>query len=219
MIHYPLDNIGFVQYVDHMGKDVRAVNGARVSMHKEHTEMEPGDANLLRYLSDHDHWTPYAHPQLTLRIKMPIALARQWFRSTVGFARNEMSRRYVTEEPEVFVPTEWRLRPDGNIKQGSSNKTIIGTFQERVDLHVAESVALYNQLLEYDIAPEEARFMLLQSTYTEFMETGSLYAYARIVRLRRDESAQSQIRKYADAVSSIVSELFPESWAALMEER
>jgi thymidylate synthase (FAD) len=152
---------------------------------------------------------------------MPIYVAREWFRHTIGFARNEVSRRYVDETPECYLPPPESLRErDTNKKQGSKPTPIqnaagvhqiLKTFQE-------QAIATYETLLEQKVAPEVARGVLPQSMYTEFIETGSLSAYARLCGLRLDPQAQAEIQVYAAAVSKLIEARFPVSWRALIHE-
>lgn len=228
MLFDPLnDGISSVELLHHMGSDLMVVNAARVSMKKESDyEFDDGvlggyylaerDVKLINYLAKHNHWTPFSHPQVQLRIKMPIFIARQWYKHMVGLTRNEVSRRYVDDTPEFYVPTEWRLRAT-NVKQGSSDETIpvrkpgITSFYKAI----TES---YEEVLEAGVAPEMARMLLPQSMYTEFIETGSLAAYARLCKLRLDPHAQKEVRQYAEAVDTILAQLFPVSWTALSKE-
>ena len=177
------------------------------------------DAKLIRYLAKHKHVTPFFHPQIRFRIKMPIFVAREWYRHQIGFARNEVSRRYVDEAPEVYAPMELRAR-DPKLKQGSKSESVeendrIAAVMKKSLLVAVES---YNGLLEANVAPEVARMVLPQSMYTEFIETGSLAAYARLCQLRLDPTAQKEIQQYAEAVSELLKEKFPVSWAALMSD-
>lgn len=239
------DGISSVELMTYMGDDLMVVNAARVSMAKEshwviadddsmELRLSERDQSLIRYLARHKHWTPFSHPQVQLRIKMPIFVARQWFKHTVGFTRNEVSRRYVDDTPEFYVPKEWRKRAE-NVKQGSSDELITeivhpegaldlwGDYDNKFHptLHVRYSfqcaVDMYNALLASGVCPEQARMVLPQATYTEFIETGSLAAYARLASLRLDPHAQKETRAYAQAVDAIMSKLFPVSWEALME--
>lgn len=213
-----LDGLGFIELLDTFGDDLTVVNAARVSFAKESTTLEPKDAKLIKYLADHNHITPFFHPQLRFRLKMPIYVAREWFRHTIGFARNEVSRRYVDDKPECYLPPPESLRErDTNKKQGSKLTPIphaaeahhaIKTFQEL-------AIATYETLLEQKVAPEVARGVLPQSMYTEFIETGSLSAYARLCALRLDPHAQAEIQVYAAALSKLIEERFPVSWRAL----
>ena len=114
-----------VDLIDHMGSDLTVVNAARVSYAKTKTLMDMSDVKLLSYLASHKHWTPYAHPQMSFRIKATIQVARQLFRHEVGLALNETSRRYVQDDPIFEYPgpfgaTQWRSAPGkGQSKQGS----------------------------------------------------------------------------------------------------
>lgn len=216
---YPLgDSIGRVDLLEVMGSDLTVVNAARVSFSKESTEMTEADGKLIRYLAKHKHVTPFFHPQIRFRIKMPIFVAREWYRHQIGFARNEVSRRYVDFPPEVYAPTELRAR-DPKLKQGSKEETIEENdrIAEAMSAALDAAVDSYDALLKANVAPEVARMVLPQSMYTEFIETGSLAAYARLCQLRLDPTAQKEIQQYAEAVSELLKERFPVSWAALME--
>lgn len=213
------DGIGFVERLETFGNDLTVVNAARVSFAKESTELDERDAKLIRYLARHNHITPFFHPQIRFRLKMPIFVAREWFRHTVGFARNEVSRRYVDSRPECWLPVAGVRERDAKAKQGSKstnvedNHTVLGMISD----FQTNAVAFYENLLSLGVAPEVARGVLPQSMYTEFIETGSLYAYARLCKLRLDPHAQKEIRDYADALAKCLAGAFPVSWAALME--
>jgi thymidylate synthase (FAD) len=213
---HTIGNAGFIECLDVFGDDLTVVNAARVSFAKESTTMETRDEKLIAYLANHGHNSPFFHPMARFRLKMPIFVAREWFRHTVGFARNEVSRRYVDDEPECWIPTTLRAR-DENKKQGSKdeaipeNDRIVKEIQNFTD----GAVSFYNFLLKEGVAPEVARGVLPQSMYTEFIETASLSAYARLCSLRLDPHAQKEIREYAAAVSEIMAAKFPASWKAL----
>jgi thymidylate synthase (FAD) len=221
MKHEVLDGLGFVELLDSFGDDLTVVNAARVSFAKESTHIDTKDERLIQYLASHNHITPFFHPQLRFRLKMPIYIAREWFRHTVGFARNEVSRRYVDDLPECYLPTESQLRErDTNKKQGSKPTPIAlaTTVHTKIREFQQQSIDLYNELLEHKLAPEIARGILPQSMYTEFIETGSLSAYARLCNLRLDPHAQVEIQEYARLVSEMIKSRFPVSWRALNPE-
>jgi thymidylate synthase (FAD) len=210
---------GFVECLDVFGDDLTVVNAARVSFAKESATMEGRDEKLVTYLAKHGHNSPFFHPMARFRLKMPIFVAREWFRHTVGFARNEVSRRYVDDTPECWCPAVGDLRArDTNKKQGSKDEPILDSEEvaDNIKRYMNSSVVFYNWLLEKNVAPEVARSVLPQSMYTEFIETASLAAYARLCSLRLDPHAQKEIREYAAAVSEIMAKKFPVSWKALM---
>lgn len=212
------DGIGYIELIDTFGSDLTVVNAARVSFAKEVTEMKPADEKLVKYLATHDHVSPFFHPQARFRIKMPIFVAREWYRHQIGFARNEVSRRYVDTVPECWIPSPSELRErDPRAKQGSKASAVDSSdaLQESIREFTQSSVALYTKLLEEKVAPEIARAVLPQSMYTEFIETGSLAAYARLAGLRLGTDAQAEIRAYAEGMSSLLTPRFPVSWAAL----
>jgi thymidylate synthase (FAD) len=226
-----LDN-GFVQYVDHMGDDLTIANAARVSFNKmsdwdgeQHwtgsisgKKLSDRDQKLINYLAKHNHWTPFAHPQITLRIKAPIFVRTQLFKHKVGFTENEVSRRYVSDPPSVYFP-RWRGKPTNGAKQGSEDFMPIdddyNTVNRHYELTVREALLTYDELLKRGVAPEQARSVLPQGTYTEWWWTGSLSAFARVYAQRSDTHAQWECQQYAHAISAIVQPLFPHSWVAL----
>lgn len=214
----PLDDKkSSVELIASMGDDLMVVNAARVSFNKVSTQITEGDKKLINYLAKHNHITPFFHPQVQFRLKMPIFVAREWFRHTIGFARNEVSRRYVDYKAETYDPLHLRAR-DPKLKQGSKPEDV--EENEAASAFIKQSheqaVANYEKLMEMNVAPEVARMALPQSMYTEFIETGSLYAYARLCKLRLDPHAQREIQLYAEAVDTLLRERFPVSWAALM---
>lgn len=211
-------NCGHVEYVSHMGDDLTVVNAARVSFNKESEEFSGKDEKLIGYLAKHNHWTPFAHPQITLRIKAPIFVRTQLFKHKVGMVENEVSRRYVTDEPQFYTP-EWRAAPTDGAKQGSSNFVddvpLVAEMDEIYNRVVLEALDAYNRLLARGVAPEQARAVLPQGTYTEWWWTGSLSAFARIYAQRIDAHAQWEVQQYAKAISEIIAPLYPHSWKAL----
>ena len=218
---FMLDNVGFVECLEKFGDDLTVVNAARVSFDKITYELIDGDKKLINYLAKHDHVSPFFHPQARFRLKMPIFVAREWFRHTVGFARNEVSRRYVDTPPECWVPQPEEIRErDPRAKQGSK-KTPVEASEDvhRVfKQHTEAALKTYSDLLADGVAPEVARSVLPQSMYTEFVETASLFGYARLCNLRLDPSAQKEIRDYAEAIHKFMTEAFPISWEALSQK-
>ncbi len=231
---------GHVELMDHMGSDLTVCNAARVSFNKESEWgldfdaiarlkscpynkddvrlLKEKDEKLIRYLAKHNHWTPFAHPQITLRVKAPVSIRTQFFKHKQGFVENEISRRYVSYEPEFYSPT-WRGKPTDGAKQGSEDFITEETRTNLYDAIYRESyetaLHVYNTLIEKGIAPEQARFVLPQGMYTEWYWTGSLAAYARFYKQRKDDHAQWEIREYANAVGKIIEPYFPVSWKHL----
>jgi thymidylate synthase (FAD) len=210
-----------VELLDSMGSDLTVVNCARVSMDKFHEVFEEeSDTRLINYLAREKHWTPFGQPQIQLRVTAPIFVARQFFRSTVGTIRSEVSRRYIDSDPEFFFPDAWRSRPPKSIKQGSGDdlpevdqKIFNGDYEEAINL----CFGIYKNMLEIGVAPEQARMVLPQSMMTTWIETGSLAYWARFCHLRLDGHAQREIQDAAMKVSEIIGPLFPVSWKALSE--
>lgn len=207
-----------VDYVDHLGGDVNVVNAARCSFAKEVKDFDlEKDTRLINYLAKHNHFTPLCHTSVTIRVKAPIFMARQFVKHQIGMTWNEESRRYIDDEPEFYIPNELRGRPV-NAKQGSNG--VLESSDLFTDMIVAESsrcLDLYKRLLEGNVAPEQCRMVLPQNTMTNWMWTGSLVAFARVVKLRTDSHAQQEAQELAKLINDVVAPLYPVSWKALME--
>ncbi len=218
-----------VELIDYMGSDLSVVNAARVSFDKESEWILDDDGNdvhlperddkLIQYLAKHNHWSPFSHAFLSFRIKAPIFVARQLGKHQVGLAWNEVSRRYVDSEPEFYHPGWFRKRAE-DVKQGSSEERadLNPLSQEVVGECYAKCLKMYNSLLDDGVCPEQARMVLPQSMMTEWIWSGSLYAFARVCRLRLDEHTQAETREVATDLAKHCETLFPASWKALMGE-
>lgn len=222
------------ELIDIMGDDNRVVDAARVSFGKiasNYTEQQ--NEKLIKYLAKHNHFTPFTHCIITMRETIPLFIARQRYKHTVGFTYNEVSRRYVDDTPEFYVPKEWRARPENGIKQGSSdniithfNKVFIwdgfedfeadDPIDQAYDYFLKHAEYLYNSMIESGIAPEQARIVLPQSTYTSYYVTGSLAAWARAYNLRIEPNSQKEIQELAKQWDQIIRPHFPCSWPALV---
>jgi thymidylate synthase (FAD) len=199
-----------VNLIDVMGTDLSVVNAARVSFAKESNEFSDKDAKLINYLAKHNHWSPFGHASLQFRIKAPIFVARQLVKHQVGLVWNEVSRRYVDDEPEFYIPSEWRLKADDK-KQGSSDETIEYNIHGTME-YVKQT---YDNLLKADVAPEMARMVLPQNLYTEWYWSGSLMAFARVCNLRCKPDTQLETQVIADSIDLVAATKFPISWKAL----
>lgn len=208
------NNLGQVDLVGSMGNDLTVVNSARVSFQKHTEEFTAGDERLIRYLAKHQHWTPFSHVMVTLRIKMPIFVARQWYKHQIAFTRNEVSRRYVSDPPTFYIPLEWREAPTDK-KQGSG-EGYIDLDDTGVQECVAGLVEQYSEMIAKGVAPEQARMILPQNMHTEFYETASLAAYARLYSLRAKPDAQQEIQWFAEQVGDVCSKICPVSWKHLV---
>jgi len=218
---------------DHMGSDISVVNAARVSFGKTSQPVEwlnydyedgsrtgdliavldDRDTKLVKYLAKHNHISPFGHAFASFHVKAPIFVARQLVKHS--FLRwNEVSRRYVDDEPEFYVPEVWRGR-SADKKQGSE-----GVVESNANMlyYNDKALGLYNQLLDEGVAPEQARMVLPQSTMTEWWWSGSLDALARMCKLRCATDTQYETRIVADQISRVMGDLFPVSWGALMDD-
>lgn len=201
-----------------MGDDLMVVNSARVSFNNRKTELDEKDKKLIAYLAKHQHWSPFSHPQIQFEIEAPVFVARQLAKHQVGFSWNEVSRRYVDYEPVFHTPV-WRVRSKDK-KQGS------GGILNKEYAYKANSIYFeltqyinkaYKDLLELNVAPEQARMILPQSMHTKWIWTGSLYAFARMCKLRLKEDTQAETREIAKMIADSIYMKFPVSWEALTQ--
>ena len=221
-----------VKFIDKMGSDLSVVNAARVSFAKEsewESIPEAGpiegllssqDEKLIGYLAKHNHWSPFGHASMQFHIKAPVFVARQLVKHRVGLVWNEVSRRYVDDEVEFYVPEDWRGAPE-NSKQGSSSEVIdINPYNRMIDDY--QSVCktakwTYEYLLGKGVAPEQARMVLPQSMMTEWYWSGTLMAFARVCNLRCKPDTQLETQVVANQIDEIGEEYFPVSWKALRD--
>ena len=215
------------ELINIFGNDDMVVDCARVSLNKKADQYtEEQNAKLIRYCARNNHFSPFSHPKAQFRLTLPIFVARQWEKHRIGAVRgydiydqNETSRRYVDSAPEFYYPSEWRSRPDKSIKQGSGERlppngqSHIDFLYERA-LEVCEDY--YNKMIAVGVAPEQARMILPQSMYTQWVETGSLSYWARVCTLRIDAHAQAEIRELAIQVAAQMKGAFPVSWQELV---
>ncbi len=223
-----------VELVNYMGTDLTVVDAARVSFSKQsdweyeiyvdeldqetkRPVLSVKDQKLLAYLARHNHWSPFAHTSLQFRVKAPIFVARQLVKHQVGGVWNEVSRRYVDEEPEFYLPSEngWRGRPV-NAKQGSDG--IVEVSPRYVESRLELLKVTYDELLQNGVAPEQARMILPQNTMTEWIWTGSLMFFARVCKLRLDAHAQQETQEIAKMINDLIPSEFQHSWKALMND-
>lgn len=200
-----------VKLIDHMGNDLSVVNAARVSFAANSKTFDGvRDKRLIEYLAKHKHMSPFGHCFVTYHVKAPIFVARQLVKHK--FLRwNEISRRYVDYEPEFYYPDEWRGRPE-NKKQGSDG---VVNLKWDVEPYVQDGLRAYDKLLADGVAPEQARMVLPQNTYTEWYWSGSLDAFADMYRLRIAPDAQKETQFVAQKIGANMELLYPVSWKAL----
>lgn len=213
-----------VDYIDHCGNDASVVRAARVSFAGDDKEFdEVKDVKLINYLAKHKHKSPFNHTFITVRVKAPVFVARQTVKHKF-MPINEVSRRYVSDEPEFYIPSVFRASAD-NVKQGSSNNAVEGytslwqfnSIEDDVHAHTEEALALYTHLISEGVCAEQARSVLPQSMMTTWYWSGTLGAFADMLVLRLDSHTQAETREVAEKIRDIILPLFPVSLGALLE--
>jgi len=201
--------------MDYMGSDITVVNAARVSFGKKsnNTYTTDKDDNLIRYLAEHKHMSPFGHCFASFHVRCPLFVHAQLLKHKFLRA-NTISRRYVDEDPEFFMPKVWRGR-SANKKQGSEGEV---KTNANVEHFYDTAFKVYKQMLDEGVAPEQARMVLPQATMTEFIWSGSLDAFADMCNLRCASDTQAETREVATQISDKMRRLFPVSWAALVEK-
>lgn len=171
---------------------------------------------LHAYKRKAQHWAPFAHPHVQIRVRIPLFLARQFVKHQVGGVWSEESRRYISDEPGVWFPDEWHTRPE-DIKQGSGE---LVANQAEARMHAEWStdycLSAYDHLKHMGVAPEEARIVLPLNMMTTVVWTGSLLFWSRVVNQRVDSHAQLAAQELGKLISGIVAPLFPVSWSELV---
>lgn len=242
-----------VEYINHCGDDLSVVDAARCSFDKQSDWEYPSqfpdedytnpesrfytnelrgfqrlklsDEKLIKYLATHKHLSPFNHSFISVRVKAPVFVARQLVKHKF-MPWNEVSRRYVKDEPEFYTPESWRKAAE-NVKQGSSSDSISEgdsffnpheRIKNRLNNLVKESVELYNEILEEGGCAEQARMALPQNMMTTWIWSGTLGAFCDMLILRLDEHTQLETRLVAQQVAEIVKKLFPVSYKALVEK-
>lgn len=217
---YIHDEIGFVEDISStQDGDLLVVNAARCSFDKQHEDFdEKKDTRLINYLAREKHVLPFRHPQLTVRMYLPLFVLRQLAKHQVGFSWSEVSRRYIATEPEFYKPTEFRKAAKDK-KQGSSDQVLEGYLKANMHLGLQNSteysLVTYNSMISNGIAPEQARMVLPQSMYTTVVVTGSLLGWHHLYTLRTEEHTQVETQEYAKLIGKILENKFPRSWNAL----
>jgi thymidylate synthase (FAD) len=217
---------GYVRLVDHMGSDLSVVNAARASFAKESKEFSTADARLIDFLARENHMSPFRHAFMTFEFKAPLMVARQHWKYVVGSDHtmdswNESSRRYITMDPEFYVPKadEWRLAPEDK-KQGSSGLSDPFTgsvLTERLERYIEQGEALYNLAMETNIAPEQARlFLPAYSMHVVYRWSASLQSVCLFLVQRLEEQSQEEIRVYAEATLALIKDIYPMSIKSLV---
>ena len=206
--------------VNSMGGDLTVVNAARVSFNSHSKELNRKDERLISFLAKHGHWSPFAHVILQFRMKAPIFVARQLVKHQVGLTWNEVSRRYVDTDIEFYEPKIWRKAAD-NVKQGSSDESSgwerWGSRIEKTMNSTQLALAEYEDAIASGVCMEQARMLLPQSMMTEWYWTGSLVAFARIVKQRTHSTAQLETQEVALLIKKALDEkeTITHSWRAL----
>ncbi len=194
---------GYVKLIDIMGDEEKIVRNARVCTATDTLDIsEIEKERLIRLLVIQDHGTPLEHVSITLKVKSPIFVTRQWFRHRIA-SYNEKSQRYTSNEPEFFIPSSLRVK-----KKDCEVEVLLEEYASLLD----QIKTLYNKMLDQGVVKEQARLILPLSTYTEFYVTSNLRSLLNFINLRADKHSQTEMRKYANAVAEIISEIFPAVW-------
>jgi thymidylate synthase (FAD) len=215
----PVLDHGFVRLDDAMATDLSVVNSARVSFGRRKEEMDESDHGLIRFLMRERHGTPFEHNSFRFHIRAPIFVAREWFRHRVG-SFNEFSLRYAKATEDFYVPEPDDVRTQVGKPGAYSFEPVDEELAERTRDELREvyehAFATYERLVEAGVARELARSALPVAAYTEFYWTVNARALMNFVSLRAAETAQREIRRYADAVETFFAEKMPVTHAAFV---
>lgn len=231
------DGIGRVDYIQHMGTDLTVVNSARVSFGVEKKELDDRDRKLIRYLIAHKHTSTLEHCAVTFRFIVPLFVRSQHHRHRT-WSYNEISRRYTDVNIRFYQPNSFRTQHKSN-RQASNAEELINpvmnpedeshpkfgewihstTASELIAAHNADSLVLFEQLIQAGVCREQARGVLPQDLYTEYYGTVNLSNLLKFIDLRLHEGAQWEIQRVAQACLEIATDLFPETVGAYRKIR
>ena len=215
----PVLDHGFVRLDDAMADDLSVVNGARVSFARHKTEMDDSDAGLIRFLMRERHGTPFEHNSFRFHIRAPIFVAREWFRHRVG-SFNEFSMRYAKATDDFYVPEPDDVRSQvgkpGAYSFEPVEPVVAETTREEMRAVYEAAFSAYERLVELGVARELARSVLPVGAYTEFYWTVNARALMNFLSLRNSETAQREIRRYAEACEQFLAERMPVTYAAFV---
>ena len=215
----PVLDHGFVRLDDAMADDLSVVNGARVSFARHKTEMDDSDAGLIRFLMRERHGTPFEHNSFRFHIRAPIFVAREWFRHRVG-SFNEFSMRYAKATDDFYVPEPDDVRSQvgkpGAYSFEPVEPGVAETTREEMRAVYEAAFSAYERLVELGVARELARSVLPVGAYTEFYWTVNARALMNFLSLRNSETAQREIRRYAEACETFLAEKMPVTYAAFV---
>ena len=215
----PVLDHGFVRLDDAMADDLSVVNGTRVSFARHKTEMDDSDAGLIRFLMRERHGTPFEHNSFRFHIRAPIFVAREWFRHRVG-SFNEFSMRYAKATDDFYVPEPDDVRSQvgkpGAYSFEPVDPVVAETTREEMRAVYEAAFSAYERLVELGVARELARSVLPVGAYTEFYWTVNARALMNFLSLRNSETAQREIRRYAEACEQFLAERMPVTYAAFV---
>ncbi|HST25412.1 MAG TPA: FAD-dependent thymidylate synthase [Gaiellaceae bacterium] len=210
---------GFVRLDDAMASDLSVVNSARVSFGRRKTEMDESDQGLIRFLMRDKHGTPFEHNSFRFHVRAPIFVAREWFRHRVG-SFNEFSMRYAKATDDFYVPESEDVRTQvgkpGAYSFEPVSPELAEQTREELQAVYEQAFATYERLVDAGVARELARAVMPVGAYTEFYWTVNARALMNFVSLRAHETAQREIRRYAEAVEKFFAEAMPVTHAAFV---
>jgi thymidylate synthase (FAD) len=210
---------GFVRLDGALADDLSVVNGARVSFARRKTEMDESDAGLIRFLMRDRHGTPFEHNAFRFHVRCPIFVAREWFRHRVG-SFNEFSMRYARATDDFYLPEPEDVRSQvgkpGAYSFEPVSDELAETTREELRAVYETAYATYERLVEQGVARELARAVLPVGAYTEFFWTVNARSLMNFVSLRAAETAQREIRRYADAVERFFEDRMPITYEAFV---
>lgn len=220
---------GYVRLVDKLGDDRTVINAARVSFNKQSDSFDEKDERLIKFLAEAGHDSPFRHAVLQFEIYQPMMVTRQFEKYLIGSnnsefgARNESSRRYITEKNEFYIPdyNQWRSYPK-NVKQGSGkplDDKVGESYTQELEQHLEASERLYQRAMNDGVAPEQARlFLPAYGMYVRWYWTASLQTVAHMIKQRTASDAQHEFRVLAEAIKELAVKEFPETLGVLLDE-
>ena len=216
-----LDTGGFVRLDAFMADDLSVVNSARVSFGKRRETLNDADKGLIGFLMRERHGTPFEHNSFRFHVKVPIFVAREWFRHRIGWSYNEFSARYSEMPDDWYVPRLSDIRSQVG-KPGSYTfepMSVADSIEARetIDDAQSHSYRTYLFLLDMGVAKELARTVLPVGMFTEFYATCNARSLMNFFSLRSAETAQHEIRVASLALEKLFADVMPITYQAFID--
>lgn len=217
----PVLDKGVVELLAHCATDLDVANAARVSFNRSSESFTDREEGLIKFLMRDRHGSPFEHGYFRFRIKAPLFVFREWHRHRAGHSYNEWSARYSKMEAEFYIPevsdVVTQTGKPGSYSFAPADQVVAASLPLDLQLHCQESYEKYEKAMLSGVARQQARMFLPVNLYSVMIWSCNPRSLMNFISLRNSESAQWEIRQYAEAVELTFSLLMPCTHQAFVE--